>query len=207
MTWEKEKEGLANTSVSARNIHVYPHSPEEEENMQKLLEYLRPLIMQGVQEEINVYFQEGDQAGDIIQHVYNIINNYFRNISYTLGQFLKPGKGIEFDWPGSGKSAINVRAGKGLEAAVESDLNVELTTDGGLEFSDGTADATLQVKDGDGIAIDSDGVNVDLGTVENNPFDTAHREAGCGLSLSDSGGTGKLRVKPLDFLYTAADEE
>lgn len=202
MTWEKEKEGLANTSISARNIHAYPHSPEEEENLQKLLEYLRPLIMQGVQEEINIYFQEGEQAGDIIQHVYNIINNYIRNISYTLGQFLKPGKGIEFNWPGYGKSAINVRAGKGLEAEMEADLNVELTTDGGLEFSEDTADGTLQVKDGDGIELDSNGVKIDL----DDEFDTAHEATGCGLSLSAVDGTGELRVKPLHFLYTAADD-
>lgn len=191
--YKKEKLGFVGSSFSADGIFTIPHSPEQEQAQQKLIERLQPIFLQGIQQAINLYIDETIEInqGDIITYVTQYINNYFQ----TIGPSYVGGGGINILG-----DTISVRAGEGLETT-DGDLNIELSGTSGLEINPANdAAGTLEVKDGDGIAIDSDGTKVDLAD------DITTIGEGCGLDFTSDDGDGKLQVAPEDFLYMGEEE-
>jgi hypothetical protein len=181
----KEKKGRVGSSLSADGIFTIPHSPEQEQATQKLIERLQPIFLQGLVQSINLYIDENIniQQGDIITYVTNYINNYYQ----TIGVIYSAGNGIQILG-----STIGVRDGDGLDAS-SGPLNIDLVdTNPGLKI----VSTELDIKAGDGITTDDDGTKVDLADAITTTGD------GGGLKLTDSDGTGKLQVAPEDFLYT-----
>jgi hypothetical protein len=188
--YKKESLGKVDGSISSDVVFTIPHSPEEEQNLQRLIERLQPLFMQPIQNAIEIFLEENIEIsqGDIVQYINNYLTSYIN--TYVMGQVLKAGHGIRIV-----QNNISVRPGKGLEATV-GDINVELDTDPGLEFDVDSAVGKLRVKDGDGIARDSNGTKVDLHSAI-----TTNDGDGCGLKFTAADGSGKLQVAPKDFLY------
>ena len=184
--YRKESLGRIDGSISSGSVFTLPHSPEQEQNLQKLVERIQPIFMQGVQQAINLYLEETYEInqGDFVQYITNYIQNYFN--TYVIGQILTAGNGILI----SGNT-ISVRAGEGLETA-SGPLNVDLATNPGLEITS----EKLEAKPNTAAALNKDaqGLKVVLsGTVE-----TGSGATGGGLSFD---GTSGVRVNPEDFLY------
>jgi hypothetical protein len=117
-----------------------------------------------------------------------------------------------------GASGLSVRRGPGI-STISNDIAVDLTTNGGLEFSGSGATRQLKVKPGDGIALSASGVDVDLATdpaleFESNKLrlkvgETIERTAsGAEVKRASSSGleqvSGGLRVKASNGLERLA---
>lgn len=182
--YRKESLGRIDGSLSGGRTFTIPHSPEEEKQLQKLVERIQPIFMQGIEQAINLYLTEMYEInqGDIIQYIINYITKKY----YTIGLQYIAGNGIVI----SGNT-IGVRAGDGITVS-SGPVAVDLATNPGLQITGTKLEAKPDVARAMGK--DTDGLFVNLSdTVE-----TGAGASGGGLSIEGENG---LRVNPEAFLY------
>ena len=87
--FKKERKGRIQGSVSSpHSMPLSLLSPEEQQRLNALVEQIRPMIVQQVQQDISFTIGDSINNGDIQQFIINYINYYINYYFQTIGHIL-----------------------------------------------------------------------------------------------------------------------